>query len=89
VHPDTRDTSCRELAAKHGVMTIPAFVVYRPDGSILTTQGVSALQQDPVGDGFPDNWAKTSSMWGSPWLLVLLALATTGCLVVWLFKVQN
>merc|ERR1712217_934260 len=44
------------LSDSFGVSGIPSFVVLRPDGTVLTTDGRSKVMSDPKGDNLPDGW---------------------------------
>merc|ERR1711972_1160682 len=44
------------LSDSFGVSGIPSFVVLRPDGTVLTTDGRSKVMSDPQGDNLPDGW---------------------------------
>jgi len=44
------------LSDSFGVSGIPSFVVLRPDGTVLTTDGRSKIMSDPKGENLPDGW---------------------------------
>lgn len=52
---DKRDEK-EELSNAFGVNGIPAFVVMNPDGSVITTEGRSKVEEDPEGKTLPDGW---------------------------------
>jgi len=52
---DKRDEKER-LSKAFGVSGIPSFVVIRPDGTTITTDGRSKVMADPTGKDLPDGW---------------------------------
>merc|ERR1712039_418021 len=44
------------LSDTFGVQGIPSFVVLRPDGTVLSTDGRSKVMSDPKGENLPDGW---------------------------------
>jgi nucleoredoxin len=52
---DKRDAKA-ELSDMCGVEGIPSFVIFNPDGTILTTDGRSKVMADPTGANLPDGW---------------------------------
>merc|ERR1712217_476980 len=44
------------LSDMFGVQGIPSFVVLKPDGTVLTTDGRSKVMADPKGENLPDGW---------------------------------
>merc|ERR1712178_281439 len=44
------------LSDSFGVSGIPSFVVLKPDGTVLTTDGRSKVMSDPKGENLPDGW---------------------------------
>jgi nucleoredoxin len=44
------------LSDTFGVRGIPSFVVLRPDGTVLSTDGRSKVMSDPKGENLPDGW---------------------------------
>jgi hypothetical protein len=62
----------RALSSKHGIMGIPALLIFSPDGEILTKSGVAAVCSDPDGEQFP--WkGHTNGLTG--WIGPLIQLA--------------
>merc|ERR1711920_393819 len=45
-----------KLSKAFGVSGIPSFVVMRPDGTTITTDGRSKVMADPTGKDLPDGW---------------------------------
>jgi len=45
-----------ELSGTFGVSGIPAFVIMKPDGTLLTDDGRSKVMNDPKGENLPDGW---------------------------------
>jgi len=52
---DKRDAK-ETLSNAFGVSGIPAFVVMNPDGSVITTEGRSKVEEDPEGKTLPGGW---------------------------------
>merc|ERR1712048_801028 len=44
------------LSDTFGVEGIPSFVVLRPDGTVLATDGRAKVMSDPKGENLPDGW---------------------------------
>merc|ERR1711976_215660 len=44
------------LSDTFGVEGIPSFVVLRPDGTVVSTDGRSKVMSDPKGENLPDGW---------------------------------
>merc|ERR1712113_254291 len=54
--PYAKRTEKELLSDSFGVSGIPSFVVLRPDGTVLTTDGRSKVMSDPKGENLPDGW---------------------------------
>merc|ERR1711988_1566392 len=54
--PYSKRTEKELLSDTFGVRGIPSFVVLRPDGTVLSTDGRSKVMSDPKGENLPDGW---------------------------------
>jgi nucleoredoxin len=45
-----------ELSEMCGVEGIPSFVIFNPDGTVLTADGRSKVSSDPTGASLPEGW---------------------------------
>merc|ERR1712178_64898 len=54
--PYAKRTEKELLSDTFGVRGIPSFVVLRPDGTVVSTDGRSKVMSDPRGENLPDGW---------------------------------
>merc|ERR1712063_99522 len=54
--PYAKRTEKELLSDTFGVRGIPSFVVLRPDGTVVSTDGRSKVMSDPKGENFPEGW---------------------------------
>jgi len=54
--PYAKRTEKELLSDTFGVRGIPSFVVLRPDGTVVSTDGRSKIMSDPKGENLPDGW---------------------------------
>lgn len=54
--PYAKRTEKELLSDTFGVRGIPSFVVLRPDGTVVSTDGRSKVMSDPKGENLPDGW---------------------------------
>lgn len=51
--PPQRKDITSALPTKYGIMGIPCLLILSPEGELLTSAGVQAVQADPRGEKFP------------------------------------